>query len=181
MAFLAVVKALCPPNTSSALLPLPAYFNLGMSLSLQSVKPVYIPCDPENRFIPSLSGARTCLETVKGDIKPKMIVLVSPSNPTGTIFTHEELKGWYDLAREFEVALVLDETYKEFVEAEQGEEGMGVPHELFKDPEWRSTLISLGSFSSECHSRIGGIILIDRGVSDTRSSSWEYSCCAGAS
>jgi len=148
MAFLAVVKALCSPNTSSALLPLPVYFNLGMSLSLQSVKPVYIPCDPDNRFAPSLSAARTYLENVKGDIKPKMIVLVSPSNPTGTIFTHDELKGWYDLAREFKIALVLDETYKEFVESEDGSEKMGAPHELFQEEDWRSTLISLGSFSS---------------------------------
>ena len=148
MAFLAVVKALCAPNTSSALLTLPAYFNLGMSLSLQSVKPVYIPCDPDNRFVPSLSAARTYLENAKGDIKPKMIILVSPSNPTGTIFTHQELKQWFDLAKEFEVALVVDETYKEFVESDDESDKMGVPHALFKEEGWRETLISLGSFSS---------------------------------
>lgn len=155
MAFLTVLMALCPPNQSSVLLPLPAYFNHGMSLSLQSVQAIYIPTDPEDRFMPSLKTARTYLASAKesgSEVKPRMIMLVSPSNPTGTVFSNEELKRWSELAREYEVALVLDETYREFVEADEGdndgEERMGRPHRLFEEDDWRSTVISLGSFSS---------------------------------
>lgn len=155
MAFLVVLMALCPPNTSSVIVPAPAYFNYAMSMSLQSVKPVYIPCDPDQAFQPSLPSARKYLENVRGDVKPRMILLTSPSNPTGNVFTHEQLKEWFDLAREFKIALVLDETYREFVEGEDGE--MGVPHSLFAEKDWRNTLISIGSFSSEFQALLLGV------------------------
>jgi aspartate/methionine/tyrosine aminotransferase len=58
------------------------------------------------------------------------------------------IREWYDLAREFGVALVLDETYRDFVEGENGERGK--PHDLFGLEDWGSTLVSLGSFSSGC-------------------------------
>ncbi|WVQ83575.1 hypothetical protein IAT38_005716 [Cryptococcus sp. DSM 104549] len=146
MAFLSLLMVLCPPGKSSVLLPLPAYFNQSMSLSLQSVKPVYIPCEPTNKFKASLPAARAFLSSPKeGEVEPKMIVLVSPNNPTGVVYSHKEIKEWYELAKEFKVALVLDETYRDFVE---GPDGLrGVPHKLFEEADWRGTLVSLGSFS----------------------------------
>lgn len=168
MAFLTVLMALCPPGESSVLLPLPAYFNFGMSLSLKSVQPVYIPTDPEDRFTPSLDAARQYLssDAAKGTVKPRMILLVSPSNPTGTVFAPDELRGWYGLAKEFGVALVVDETYREFVEDAEGGEGMGRPHGLFEVEDWRSTVISLGSFSSESRGliRVQSELTVQRGT-----------------
>ncbi|ORX36389.1 pyridoxal phosphate-dependent transferase [Kockovaella imperatae] len=143
MAFLVLVMALCPPSTSSVLLPLPAYFNHSMVMTMQSVKPLYIPCEPESGFRPSISAARDHLETAKGQsegsTRPRMICLVTPNNPTGAVYSPRELEDWYDLAKEFEVALVLDETYRDFVD--------GPPHHLFDREDWRETLVSLGSFS----------------------------------
>ena len=151
MAFLTIVMALCPPHTSSVLIPLPAYFNYGMSLSLQNVTPVYSPSDPSDSFIPDLEAARQYLQkqTNEDEKKIRFILLTSPSNPTGTTFDAEELKKWYRLAKEHKIALVVDETYREFVEPNEGEEGLGVPHTLFTEPEWRDTVISISSFSSE--------------------------------
>lgn len=140
-------RSLCPPGESALLLPLPTYFNHAMSLSLQAVEPRYIPCDPENGFVPSLAAARATLEagptTNEQGRKVEMrgIVLVTPNNPTGAIYTPESLREWYALAREFDVPLILDETYRDFTP--------GVPHDLFTLPEWRETLVTLGSFSSE--------------------------------
>ncbi|KAL1410195.1 hypothetical protein Q8F55_004200 [Vanrija albida] len=143
MAFLTLLMVLCEPHTSSVLIPVPAYFNHAMSLSLQSVEPAYIPADPAQGFRPSLAAARAVLEQgaarVNGrDVTPRAIVLVTPNNPTGATYDGETLKQWYDLAKEFRVPLVLDETYRDFVDA---------PHGLFAEPDWRETLISLGSFS----------------------------------
>lgn len=152
MAFLSLLMTLCPPGKSTVLLPLPAYFNHTMSLSLQDVKPVYVPCEPDNMFKASLPFAKSYLAFLRKEgedrREPRMIVLVSPSNPTGTVYTSDEIKLWYDLAREYKIALVLDETYRDFVEGESRERGL--PHRLFEEPDWRSTLVSLGSFSSEC-------------------------------
>lgn len=76
-----------------------------------------------------------------------MIVLVTPSNPTGAIYTPKELREWYDLAKEFGVALVLDETYRDFVDP-RPEEEREAPHDLFEIQGWQDTLISIGSMSS---------------------------------
>lgn len=146
MAFLVLLSVLCPPG-SKVLMPLPAYFNAGMALSLKSVEPVYIPCDPAEAFRPDIAAARAALVKAGQEHGIRMIFLISPNNPTGTILSPEELEEWYDLAKEHRVALVLDETYRDFVEGIEG--ARGVPHRLWKRPDWRGTLISLGSFSSQ--------------------------------
>lgn len=150
MAFLAILMALCPPHTSSVLLPIPAYFSHTMSISLQSVKPVHLACDPANDFQPSLSATREYLlspDRASDPVKPRMILLINPSNPTGSIMPTETLREWYNLAKECKIALVVDETYRDFVVGEN--DGVrGVPHRLFEEKAWRSTFISLGSFSS---------------------------------
>ncbi|KAL7419837.1 hypothetical protein Q5752_005753 [Cryptotrichosporon argae] len=152
MAFLVLLMTLCPPG-SSVMLPLPTYFNHAMCLSLQSLTPVYIPCSPSSAFAPSIEAARAAFASATPAAKPRMIVLTSPNNPTGATYTPAQLRAWFDLAKQNAVALVLDETYREFVD--------GPPHELFKDPEWRSTLVSLGSFSKGYRipgHRLGSII-----------------------
>ncbi|WVQ94423.1 hypothetical protein IAU59_001502 [Kwoniella sp. CBS 9459] len=172
MAFLTLIMALCPPGRSSALIPLPAYFNQMMVFSLQSVKPIYIPVDTENGFKADINAVREYLlspEQVQqrdnegeAGIKPRMIVLVSPNNPTGAVYSHDELKEWFELAKEAQVALILDETYRDFVESEESQAGeRGVPHRLFEEEDWRSTLVSLGSFSKGYRipgHRLGSII-----------------------
>lgn len=94
-----------------------------------------------------------------------MIVLVTPSNPTGTVYTPEELLDWYNLAKEFQVALVLDETYRDFT----GDGRSSAPHNLFAEEGWGNTLISIGSMSSKFPRHDGAD---DRGVSYTGSSTW---------
>ncbi|WWC98898.1 hypothetical protein V866_005792 [Kwoniella sp. B9012] len=159
MAFLVLIMALCPSGNSSVMIPLPSYFNQMMVFSLQGVEPIYIPGDFTNGFKPDIQAARNYLSTVNEEGKPKMIVLVSPNNPTGAVYRHEELKEWYDLAKKHGMALVLDETYRDFVEDEQG--GRGVPHRLFEEEDWRETLVCLGSFSKGYRipgHRLGSII-----------------------
>jgi len=144
MAFLVLLMVLCPPG-SKALLPLPAYFSHTMSCSIQSVEPVYIPCLQEQGFKPSIKGARKYLEKDLGK-EIRMIVLVTPSNPTGTVYSPADLLEWYNLAKQYKVALVLDETYRDFVD-----EGRAIaPHDLFKKDGWGNTLVSIGSMSSKC-------------------------------
>jgi aspartate aminotransferase len=45
--------------------------------------------------------------------RTKAIVLVNPSNPTGTVYTRDELEGVMNLAREHGLFVISDETYRE--------------------------------------------------------------------
>jgi len=96
-----------------------------------------------------------------------MITLVTPSNPTGTVYTPEELLEWYKLAKEFKIALILDETYRDFV----GDDRSSAPHNLFELDGWGATLISIGSMSSmSFFSTVNNAE--NRGIPYTRASTW---------
>ena len=69
-------------------------------------------------------------------------MLVSPNNPTGAIYPAATIEAFAALAKRRGIALVLDETYRDFLPATHG-----CPHAHFTDPEWGSTLIQLYSFS----------------------------------
>ena len=69
-------------------------------------------------------------------------MLVSPNNPTGAVCPPAVLDAFADLSESAGIALVLDETYRDFLP-----EGVDRPHGLFTRPGWRDALIQLYSFS----------------------------------
>ena len=68
-------------------------------------------------------------------------MLCSPNNPTGAIYPPEVIAGFFALARARGIALVMDETYKDF----RG--GPAPAHGIFADPGWEDSFIHLYSFS----------------------------------
>ncbi len=56
-------------------------------------------------------------EDLKANIskKSKMIVLCNPNNPTGTVYSKQELKAIADLAVDHNLVVVSDEFYSEFI------------------------------------------------------------------
>ncbi|MCW3978792.1 MAG: aminotransferase class I/II-fold pyridoxal phosphate-dependent enzyme [Candidatus Bathyarchaeota archaeon] len=62
-------------------------------------------------------GYRLDVEALKAKVTPetKMIVLCNPSNPTGTVYTEEELKGIADVAVDNDLLVLSDEVYNELV------------------------------------------------------------------
>ncbi|GAA5968566.1 hypothetical protein JCM3765_003513 [Sporobolomyces pararoseus] len=131
-AFYSSMIALCRSG-DEVILPTPWYFNHEMILRQLGVSLVPLPCQPPS-FLPSVFLARSLVTS-----KTKAIVLVTPNNPTGAVYPKELLKEFASLAEEMNLALVLDETYREFVD--------GRPHDLFAETEWRKYLIHLFSFS----------------------------------
>ena len=60
---------------------------------------------------------RPDLEALKETItdKTKALMVCNPDNPTGCVFTKEELSGIADLAKDHDFAVIADEIYTEFV------------------------------------------------------------------
>ncbi|RMF12359.1 MAG: pyridoxal phosphate-dependent aminotransferase [Alphaproteobacteria bacterium] len=71
---------------------------------------VTAPLDAEN-------GYRIRPEWIEEKITPRtrMIILVNPSNPTGRVFTREELQGLADLAIKHDLLVLSDEVYEYIV------------------------------------------------------------------
>ncbi len=62
-------------------------------------------------------GYRLDVEALKESVGPgtKMIVLCNPNNPTGTVYTEEELRAVVDVAVDEDLLVLSDEVYNEFV------------------------------------------------------------------
>ena len=69
-------------------------------------KPVSVPLDPDNGFHPNL-------EAIEAAITPrtKALLLNSPSNPTGAVFTAAEIKAIGALCKKHDLWIVSDEVY----------------------------------------------------------------------
>jgi aspartate/methionine/tyrosine aminotransferase len=132
------------------ILPLPAYFNYSMWLEMTGVGVRHVPFRPEARGVPDLGDIRSAITP-----HTRALVLISPNNPTGGIYQPAYLNSAFELCKEAGIALVLDETYRDFL----GHDGS--PHALLQRSDWLGTLIHLYSFSKVfCLTgyRVGAII-----------------------
>ena len=79
-------------------------------IELAGGKPVLVPLDAANNF--SID-----VERIEAAVTPrtKMIVLINPCNPTGRVYTREELSTLADLAIRHDLVVVSDEVYEEIV------------------------------------------------------------------
>ena len=133
-AFCSVIDTLCEKG-DEVILPLPCYFNHQMWLTARGVIPRYLSFNPETAM-PDVAEAKSLINA-----KTRAILLVTPNNPTGAIYTQECIDQFYQLARDHGLALIVDETYRDFIDIQI------LPHALFSKPDWRDTFVHLYSFS----------------------------------
>ncbi|SEW14652.1 Aspartate/methionine/tyrosine aminotransferase [Cognatiyoonia koreensis] len=146
-AFAAAIATLCAEG-DEVIIPAPYYFNHVMWLDMSGVKTV--PLAPGSGLIPDAEDAARLVTP-----RTRAIALVSPNNPGGVEYPADTLAAFRDLARVHGLALIVDETYRDF------DSRTGAPHDLFSDPEWDDTLIQLYSFSKAYRltgHRVGAII-----------------------
>ena len=146
-AFCAAIQTLATPG-DEIILPLPWYFNHKMWLDMQGIRTVGLHCG--QGMVPDAEAAARLISE-----RTRAIVLVSPNNPSGAEYPAEVLRAFFDLARSRGIALIVDETYRDFDSRE------GAPHDLFTDPDWGDTLIHLYSFSKAYRltgHRVGALI-----------------------
>lgn len=146
-AFTAAMSTLAGAG-DEVILPTPWYFNHKMWLDMQGVTSV--PLATGTSLIPDAAVAATLITP-----RTRAIVLVSPNNPGGVEYPAETLSAFRDLARAHNLALIVDETYRDF------DSRTGAPHDLFTDPDWTDTLIHLYSFSKAYRltgHRVGAIV-----------------------
>ncbi|GGW36375.1 hypothetical protein GCM10011452_26070 [Gemmobacter lanyuensis] len=146
-AFTAVMSTLAGAG-DEVILPTPWYFNHKMWLDMQGVTAVPLATGADLLPDPERAAALITPRT-------RAIALVSPNNPGGVEYPAALLAAFRDLCRARGIALILDETYRDFDSRE------GRPHDLFADPDWADVLIHLYSFSKAYRltgHRVGAIV-----------------------
>ncbi len=146
-AFSAAISTLCQEG-DAVILPTPFYFNHKMWLDMQGVKAIALPCSDD--MIPDPEAARALITE-----RTRAISLVTPNNPCGVEYPAAVMDAFYDLCDAHGIALIVDETYRDF------HSGTGAPHGLFQRDGWDQTLIQLYSFSKTYRltgHRVGAIV-----------------------
>ena len=91
---------------------------------------IYIPCTSENNFIPEPPSVR-----------PDIIYLCYPNNPTGTTLSKNELEKWVNYALENETLILFDSAYEAYIHDE------GIPHSIYEIKDAKRVAIEFRSFS----------------------------------
>ena len=146
-AFCAVMATLAGAG-DEVILPTPWYFNHKMWLDMGGVTAVPLATGPD--LLPDPARAATLITG-----RTRAIVLVSPNNPGGVEYPAALVAAFRDLARARGIALILDETYRDF------DSRSGRPHDLFADPDWADVFIQLYSFSKAYRltgHRVGAVV-----------------------
>ncbi|MFQ1700922.1 aminotransferase [Loktanella agnita] len=154
-AFAAAIAALCGEG-DEVIIPVPYYFNHRMWMDMSGVKTV--PLQAGDGMIPEAQVAAKLITP-----RTRAIALVSPNNPCGVEYPAETLRAFMALAREHKIALIVDETYRDF------DSRSGAPHDLFADPNWADTLIHLYSFSKAYRltgHRVGAVITSEQRMAE---------------
>lgn len=87
------------------------------------------------------TGKNTGFLPVPPDRVLDVIYLCSPNNPTGAIFTREELSAWVDYAKRHKSIILFDAAYVNYVEDET------LPKSIFEIPGARELAVEFRSFS----------------------------------
>ncbi len=152
-AFAASIMAIAKAG-DNVILPVPYFFNHTMWLGMLNVEARHVPAIRGSDPWPAVEDAARLI-----DANTRAIVLCSPNNPTGSIYPPNVIDAFFDLAKSRGIALVIDETYKDF------RADPAPPHGIFSKPSWQDAFIHLYSFSkvfSMTGYRAGSIIASTR-------------------
>ncbi len=133
-AFWLAMMALCQAG-DEVIIQTPYYFDHDMGLAMLGIKRVYAPFNPADGGLPSVEAISRLITP-----KTRAILLVTPSNPTGTVTPPELIENLYALAAGNRIALVLDETYADFIMS------AAAPHQLLTRHDWGDNFIQIMSF-----------------------------------
>jgi len=96
--------------------------------------------------------------------KTKAFLICNPNNPTGTVYTKEEIEMLVGIAKEKKLFILSDEVYREFVY--DGKKQISLLSYLKDMPEQIIVLDSLSKRYSLCGARLGCLVTQNKGVLD---------------
>ncbi|MEM4831581.1 MAG: pyridoxal phosphate-dependent aminotransferase [Sulfolobales archaeon] len=135
--FLALSAYLNPGD--EVIVPEPSYPAYPEVARFIGAKPVFIPL----KWLGPTGGFALDVEAIETAITPrtKVIVVNNPHNPTGALFTPSQVERIFEIAREHNIILLVDEIYDNFIYDNQ-------PFRSFLTfSDWRDYLLYINGFS----------------------------------
>lgn len=111
--FIAMMALLNPGD--EVLIPDPCWLHYFYCTQMTGAVPISVPMREEKGFNPHIDDFRSRITP-----KTRMIVINTPNNPTGAVYTSEVLEELAQLAREKDLLVLSDEIYEKMVYAGNG-------------------------------------------------------------
>ena len=89
------------------IIPAPYWLTYPEVVKVCGAKPVYIDCKKENKFKFSAADLKAAITP-----KTKMLIFNSPSNPTGAVYSEQEVREIAKVCEEAEIYVLADEIYE---------------------------------------------------------------------
>jgi len=104
-----IIQVICNKG-DEVIIPSPYWLSYPEMVKLAEAKPVFIETGETQNF-------KISVDKLKGAItgKTKALIINSPSNPTGCVYSAEELKGIGALAAEEKILIISDEIYEKII------------------------------------------------------------------
>ena len=155
----AIIMALdCITNEGDELIiPEPFYANYETFAAACGVKVVGVPSSFESQFsLPDIETIEAAMTS-----KTRALFICNPNNPSGYVYSKEELESLGQLAIKHDIFFIVDEVYREFVY--DGNEHISVMH-LENLSEHAILIDSMSKRYSMCGARIGCLITKNKEV-----------------
>ena len=120
------IMATCQPG-DEVLIPSPYWLSYPEMVRLAGAEPVFVPTTEENNWKMTAVDFENAMTP-----RTKMVIINTPGNPTGAVYTRAELEAIAEVAIEEEILILSDEIYEKLV---------------YDDTEH----LSIGSLSPEAH------------------------------
>jgi aspartate aminotransferase len=104
-----VFTCLCNPQ-DEVIIPAPYWVSYAELVKLTGARPVIVPTREEDDFKLTPAALRAAITP-----RTTLLLLCSPSNPTGTVYTREELAALADVVLEHNLLVLSDEIYEQLV------------------------------------------------------------------
>ena len=101
-----IIMATCQEG-DEVMIPSPYWLSYPEMVKLASAKPVVLPTTDKTEFKVMPDQLRAAITS-----RSRLFILNSPSNPTGTVYTPEEIKALGDVCVEKDVLIMSDEIYE---------------------------------------------------------------------
>lgn len=97
-------------KNDEVIIPTPAYFGYSRIIQMLGGKAVEVPSSSESNFQPDVEGINKAITN-----STKAIIVHTPSNPTGAVWTAENLQAIGEIAQDNDLFIISDEVYERLV------------------------------------------------------------------
>lgn len=152
------ISTICDSD-DEVIIPEPYYANYNGFTSALNVKVVAVPSKIDDGFaLPPMEDFEKKITD-----KTKAIIICNPGNPTGYLYTREELQKLAEIALKHDIVIISDEVYREYVY--DGKQQVSI----LDFPELKEHAIVIDSESkrySMCGARIGCLVTRSKKIRD---------------